>query len=94
MASSQWQVASGGSFSWRQWAGLAVVFVHATGDTHALSTEATAVLARMIERADTALYAAEWMADIFPQFDQEDFSVFEELLSGLAVTGVVRRIAA
>jgi len=49
------------AFEWRQWAGEAVVFVHATGDTHALSADASALMSAMLKQDTEPRSAAQWL---------------------------------
>lgn len=77
-------------YLWREWAGQAVVFVHATGDTHALSHEATTLLEAMRAQAGEGLAAAAWFERA--GLAQADDSDAEAVMEGLAAIGLVGQL--
>lgn len=96
----RWQAAPGEQLELRQWDGETVVFVTSTGDTHALSPAASLVLATMLDDAEAARPADEWLrvaaADGNVSQDGVDDAerlAFEQLLLGLEAIGAVRRRA-
>ncbi len=90
-----WAAAAQADFEWREWDGEAVVYVHATGDTHALSAEASTVLIAMMERPGETWPTRTWMALVMPgaagadDLAEEEVLEFEHLLAGLRQVGVV-----
>jgi len=81
----RWCVAPAACYEWRDWDGQAVVFVHATGDTHALSPEATSLLVVMRARSNETHATPAWM-----QFANLADGDGEALMQGLAAIGLVR----
>lgn len=81
----RWCVAQAASYEWREWDGQAVVFVHATGDTHALSPDATTLLVAMRARSDESHPTAAWV-QVAGLLDGDG----EALMQGLAAIGLVR----
>lgn len=77
-----------------------VVFVHSTGDTHALSPAASAVLATMLDNPGSALSAAEWLEAAAQEepaaaevADADELHRFEVMLGELEAIGLVQRVA-
>lgn len=92
-------------FDWRAWDDEAVVFVHASGDTHALGPAASALLLAMLRDGGPARQAPAWLAlitdaapgepataDTAPITDAEALA-FEQVLLGLERIGLVVRQA-
>lgn len=79
-------MAPAGSYEWREWAGQAVVFVHATGDTHALSLEATSLLAAMRAFPDQRLPASCWVQ--LARLDAAEGDYDESLMRALEAIGL------
>lgn len=76
----------------REWDGEAVVFVHASGDTHALSVEASALLAAMSGQAGPPRAAVQWLA--LAGFDIEGpdpDAQADALMAQLGATGLIER---
>ena len=67
-----------------------MVFIHATGDTHALSIHASGVMSAMRSRPDLALSAHDWYAQAFGA-DAADAEPGEEMMKGLEAIGLVQR---
>lgn len=94
-----WSAGPASCFDCRSWNGETVVFVSASGDTHALSVQASLVLAMLLESPEAARSAPAWLDIIFPADDQspadeadgKDDDKLEQLLLGLEKIGVVRR---
>jgi PqqD family protein of HPr-rel-A system len=88
---SRWCPVPLGAFEWRQWDDEAVVYVHATGDTHALGPEASALLTALRARPEECRTAAEWLepAGLDPASPDDDAA--EQLLRQLELIGLVRR---
>ena len=80
-----------GAYDWREWAGEAVVFVHATGDTHALSAQASALVAAMRRHPDEAHTTAGWLVIAGRAVDAGDSESEDSLMQGLLAIGLVRR---
>lgn len=91
--SARWRLAPPGAFEWRQWADEAVVFVHTTGDTHALNADATALLAACRAEPEAERTAAQWLA--CAGYDPADAGAdaAEELMGPLEALGLVRRLS-
>jgi hypothetical protein len=76
-----------------------VLFVHATGDTHALGPAASAALATLLEQQGISRTADAWyellageelnMPDVGQGQTSAGVSAFEQLLAGLEGIGVV-----
>jgi len=77
------------AYEWREWDGEAAVFVHATGDTHALSADASALLAAMRNRLELELPASEWLA-LALEAGASDEGYEDVLMQGLETIGLVR----
>ena len=97
-ANAVWCAAPDGAFEWREWDGLIVAFVHATGDTHALSPDGSIVLGHMIEHRHTRLSAEAWWQRMTAEAERshpanEDLEGFQRLLVGLESFGLVQRFA-
>lgn len=82
----RWRGVPPGAYEWRQWDDEAVVFVHATGDTHALSAQASAVLATMRAHPGETRAAAGWLGT-----DSAAGGDPSPLLEGLLAIGLVQR---
>ncbi len=87
----RWCLVPRGAFEWRQWDDEAVVFVHATGDTHALGAEASAMLAALRARPDEARTAAQWLESAGFEAAASDDDAAEQLMTQLELIGLVRR---
>ena len=68
-----------------------MVFVHATGDTHALSAEASAVLAAMRSHPGQAHATPEWLRIAGCTAEAGPGAPDDSLMPGLAAIGLVRR---
>lgn len=90
---TRWRGIAPNDYEWREWASEAVVFVHATGDTHALSAEASAVLGAMRVHPDEALTPPEWLTLAGYASDSDDVELDETIMQGLLTIGLVRRDA-
>lgn len=90
-STSRWTVAAVGAFEWREWGGEAVVFVHASGDTHALSAEATALVAAMRAEPWAERSAAQWLDAAGFEATSTVNKDAEELMGRLETIGLVRR---
>lgn len=88
----RWRLAPPGAFEWRQWADEAVVFVHATGDTHALNAEASALLAALRGQPDAERSAAQWLESAGYDMAASDDEAAEQLMGHLESIGLVRRL--
>lgn len=89
----RWRLAQPGAFEWRQWDDEAVVFVHATGDTHALNVEASALLGALRTDADAARTAAQWLESAGYDLAAPDDDAAEQLMGHLETIGLVRRLS-
>ena len=96
-----WHLNPDETFDFRSWDGEMVVFVHATGDTHALSVDASSLILTMREHPQAGLDGEAWLAlaagsdgcELAPEARMCDGMAVESLLAGLAAIGLVRRIA-
>lgn len=98
-----WGVAQASAFDSRQWGDDIVLYVVATGETHALVPAQSATLALLLEHPGTAVSASRWlhlMSDdsSLPgpsdQEDQADLIALQEALNYLHHIGVVERLPA
>lgn len=90
---SRWRLAPPGAFEWRQWDDEAVVFVHASGDTHALNAEASALLAALRADPAAARTAAQWLESAGYDTATPDDDAAEQLMAQLEAIGLVRRLS-
>jgi PqqD family protein of HPr-rel-A system len=89
----RWRLAPPGAFEWRQWGDEAVVFVHASGDTHALSAEASALLAALRAQPQAERSAAQWLESAGYDLAAPDDDAAEQLMGHLEAIGLVLRLA-
>lgn len=98
---SNWRAAPLDAYLWCEWDGECVVYVHASGDIHALSPAASAALPLLRTLAGRTLPLAGWCrsirieagepADAVP--DEAERAEVEQFLQGLAALGLVERVA-
>ena len=102
-AEPRWRVVDTGGFDSRQWGDDIVLYVAATGETHALAPAHSATLALLLEQPGPPRTAAEWLAlmpgDIEPdaspaQQDDADLNAIDQALADLHRIGVVERLPA
>lgn len=98
-----WSVPAELGLDWRLWDEDLVVYVHLSGDTHALSPAASGVLATLLEQRGVSRSSADWLhalTDAHEPAPQDgaqadaDLTALEEQLAGLERIGAVRRQAA
>jgi hypothetical protein len=98
-----WGVVRPAAFDSRQWGDDIVLYVVATGETHALVPAQSATLALLLEHPGTAVSAPRWLnlmsADsslpaASVQEDQADLIALQEALNYLHHIGVVERVPA
>lgn len=100
MSPELWCAREDAAFDWREWDDEMVLFVHATGDTHALGPASSAVLATLLEHRGSLRTASAWyalmgggerdQAGAVERSALADVLAFEQLLTGLEGIGVVR----
>lgn len=90
---SRWRLAPPGAFEWRQWDDEAVVFVHASGDTHALNAEASVLLGALRADPSAARTAAQWLERAGYDTATPDDDAAEQLMAQLEAIGLVRRLS-
>ncbi len=95
-----WRLAPAGAFESRFWDAQAVVYVHATGDTHALSDDASALLSLIMRSEGRSESSQGWLRELLaPEGDADDaadgtvapgdLAGFEQLLDSLSAVGLL-----
>ncbi len=101
-ADFRWAVVDSSHFDHRQWGDELVLYVVATGETHALGVAHSASMALLMEHPGMARTAAQWLALMtdedpsevnqpLPQ-DSADLVVLDGALADLRRLGVVERL--
>ena len=67
--------------------------MHATGDTHALNAEASALLAVLRAEPDAAHTAAQWLESAGYDTAAPDDDAAEQLMGHLEAIGLARRVS-